>query len=123
MASTCYLSELDLSDKTFLDSFPAIYNDGPPERRASSHQTQDGTVRQDFGYEDSDRELTLRVDWITTTTLVALRAKYAEAGKVWRWHDEKGADYNIFFRRLLPRRIQGNNAYVIEMTFDVIAAL
>lgn len=123
MPSTCYLSETDLSDQTLLDSYPAIYNDGPPERRASSQQTQDGTVYQDFGYEDSDRELTLRCDWITDANLAALEAKYVQVGKVWRWHDEKGNDYNVFFRRLQPRRIQGNDASVVEMTFNVVAVI
>lgn len=121
MAGICYLSELDLSDQTFLDEDPAFYDDGPPERRASDHQTQDGTVRQDFGFGTSDRSLRLRTDFVTTATLVALNTKFAAVGKVWRWHDHRGADYNVFFRHLEPRRISGNEAYVVEMTLDVVS--
>ncbi len=121
MPGASYLSELDLSDKTFLDADPAFYDNGPPERRASDHQTQDGTVRQDFGYETSDRRLRLRTDWMVTATLAAFVTKFAVVGKVWRWHDDLGADYNVFFRRLAPRRIPGNNAYVVEMTLDVVS--
>ncbi len=123
MPSTCYISELDLSDQTFLDAYPAIYNDAPPERRASAHQTQDGQVYQDFGFEDSDWELSLRCDKISMTNFDALKLKHAVVGKVWRWHDEYGNDYNIFFRRLSPRRIQGNNAYIVEMVFAVLEIL
>jgi len=121
MAGTCYLSELDLSDQTFLDEDPAFYDDGPPERRTSDHQTQDGTVRQDFGFATSDRTLRLRTDFVTAATLVALNTKFAVAGKVWRWHDHRGADYDVFFQRLEPTRIRGNEAYVVEMTLDVVS--
>lgn len=123
MPSTCYISETDLSDQTLLDCFPAVYDDGPPERKASTHETQDGRVFQDFGYEDSDYDLTLRCDRIGETNLAALKLKFAAVGKMWRWHDEYGNDYNIFFRRLTPRRIQGNDLYVVEMTFNVVAII
>lgn len=121
MPGTCYLSELDLSDKTFLDADPAFYENGPPDRRASDHQTQDGTVRQDFAFAASDRSLRLRTDWMTTATLAAFEAKFGAVAKVWRWHDDQGADYDVFFRRLAPRRIPGNNAHVVEMTLDVVS--
>ena len=121
MPGICYLSELDLSDKTLLDEDPAFYDDGPPERRASDHQTQDGTVRQDFGFATSDRSLRLRTDFVTTAILAALNTKFAAVGHLWRWHDHRGADYNVFFRRLEPRRISGNEAYVVEMTLDVVS--
>lgn len=121
MPGICYLSEPDLSDQTFLDEDPAFYEDGPPERRASDHQTQDGTVRQDFAFATSDRSLRVRTDFMTTGTLAALQSKFAAIGKVWRWHDHRGADYDVFFRRLEPRRIRGNEAYVVEMTLDVVS--
>jgi len=123
MASSCVLSAIDGSDPTFLDEDPALYDDGPAERRASAHATADGRVWQDFGAPDVDRQIKLRTDWMTQTTLDAMRAKFAQVGTVWRWVDNGGHEYRVFFRSLNPERIRGHAAYRVEMVFDVVEAL
>ena len=120
MASTCVLSEIDGSDPTYLDEDPIQYDDGPVERRASAHATADGRVWQDFGAPDVDRQIRLRTDWMGEATLDALKAKLAQIGKFWRWVDNQGHEYRVFFRALNPERIRGHAAYRVEMVFDVV---
>jgi len=120
MASTCVLSEIDGSDPTYLDEDPIQYDDGPAERRASAHATADGRVWQDFGAPDVDRQIRLRTDWMGEATLDALKAKLAQIGKFWRWVDNQGHEYRVFFRALNPERIRGHAAYRVEMVFDVV---
>ena len=123
MASTCVLSEIDGSNATYLDEDPILYDDGPAERRASAHATADGRVWQDFGALDVDRQIRLRTDWMTQSTLDAFSAKFAQVGTVWRWVDGSGHEYRIFFRALNPERIRGHAAYRVEIVFDVVEAL
>jgi hypothetical protein len=123
MASTCVLSEIDGSNATYLDEDPIQYDDGPAERRASAHATADGRVWQDFGALDVDRQIRLRTDWMTQSTLDSFGAKFTQAGTVWRWVDSSGHEYRVFFRALSPERIRGHAAYRVEMVFDVVEAL
>jgi hypothetical protein len=123
MASTCVLSEIDGSNATYLDEDPIQYDDGPAERRASAHATADGRVWQDFGATDVDRQIRVRTDWISEATLGALKAKFAQTGRLWRWVDNGGDEYRVFFRSLNPERIRGHAAYRVEMVFDVVEAL
>ena len=120
MASTCVLSEIDGSDATYLDEDPIQYDDGPAERRASAHATADGRVWQDFGALEVDRQIRLRTDWMSETTLDALKAKFGSAGTLWRWVDNQGHEYRVLFRSLNPQRIRGHDAYRVEMIFDVV---
>ena len=120
MPSTCVLSEVDGSNATYLDEDPIQYDDGPAERRVSAQATADGRVWQDFGALDVDRQIRLRTDWMTQTTLDAFNAKFAEAGTVWRWVDNQGHEYRVFFRALIPERIRGHAAYRVEIVFDVV---
>jgi DNA-binding IclR family transcriptional regulator len=120
MSSTCYLSELDGSQKTYLDEDPAIYQDVPPERRASSHATADGRVWQDFGAPDVDRQIKLRTDWMSQATLDSFADKFAQVGHAWRWVDNRGHEYHVFFRSLTSEYIRGQGAYRVEMIFDVL---
>ena len=120
MPSTCVLSEIDDSDPTYLDEDPIVYDDGPAERRASAQATADGRVWQDFGVPDVDRQIRLRTDWMSETTFDALKAKFAQAGKLWRWMDNQGHEYRVFFRSLTPERIRAHAAYRVEMVFDVV---
>jgi len=46
----------------------------------SAHATADGRVRQDSGAPDADRQISLRTDWMSETTLDAFRAKLAQVG-------------------------------------------
>jgi hypothetical protein len=116
----CILSKIDGSDPTCLDAAPACYDDGPAERRASSHATLEGRVWQDFGALDVDRQIKLRTDWMTGDTLDDFLAKFAEVAQIWKWVDHKGRGYRVFFRALHPERIRGHNAYRVEMLLDVI---
>jgi len=120
MPSTCVLSEVDGSNATYLDEDPIQYDDGPAERRVSAQATADGRVWQDFGALDVDRQIRLRTDWMTQTTLDAFNAKFAQAGTVWGWVDSSGHEYQVFFRALNPERIRGHAAYRVEMVFDVV---
>ena len=121
MAASCYMSKPDDSEKTYLDEDPALYEDGPADRRASSHATFGGSrVWQDFGAPDVDRQIRLRTDWMTKATLEAFEAKFATAGQVWKWVDQKGHEYRAFFRALNPERIRGHEAYRVEMLLDVV---
>lgn len=120
MASTCVLSEIDGSDPTYLDEDPILYDDGPAERRASAHATADGRVWQDFGALDVDRQIRLRTDWMSETTLDAFKAKFAQVGKLWRWVDNQGHEYRVLFRSLSPERIRGHDAHRVEIVFDVV---
>jgi len=120
MPSTCVLSEVDGSEPTYLDEDPALYDDGPAERRASAHATADGRVWQDFGAPDVDRQIRLRTDWMGEATLEALKAKLAQIGKFWRWVDSQGHEYRVFFRALNQERIRGHSAFRVEMVFDVV---
>ncbi len=120
MASTCVLSELDSSDPTYLDEDPITYDDGPAERRVSAQPTAEGRVWQDFGAFDVDRQIRLRTDWMSGTTLAAFRAKFAQVGKLWRWVDNRGHEYRVLFRSLNPERIRGHDAHRVEMVFDVV---
>lgn len=124
MAAICYLSNPDGSEATYFDEDPAWYDDGEPERRASSHVTFGGSrVWQDFGVTDVDRQIKLRTDWMTQATLEAFAAKFAQVGWVWKWRDHKGHEYRVFFRGLKPERIRGHEAHRIEMVLDVIAQI
>jgi len=116
----CCLSYPDESEPTYLDEDPSRYDDRPAERRASTQATAEGRVWQDFGAPDVDRQIRLRTDWMSTDTLAAFRAKYEAVGQIWRWVDHRGHEYRVFFRALVPERIRGNEAYVVEMTFDVV---
>jgi hypothetical protein len=121
---TCYLSELDGSDRSYLDEDPAFYDDGPPERRVSSHATFGGSrVWQDFGAHDVDRQIRLRTDWMTQATLDAFGAKFEQTGVAWKWVDHKGHQYRVLFRQLSPERIRGHEAYRVEMLLDVVQVL
>jgi len=120
MPSTCVLSEVDGSDPTYLDEDPALYDDGPAERRVSAHATADGRVWQDFGALGVDRQIRLRTDWMAQGTLDAFTAKLAQVGTLWRWVDNQGHEYRVFFRSLNPERIRGHDAHRVEMVFDVI---
>ena len=124
MAASCYMSKPDDGETTYLDEDPAFYEDGPPERRASSHATFGGSrVWQDFGAPDMDRQIRLRTDWMTETTLDAFMAKFAVMGQIWKWVDHKGHEYRVFFRALTPERIRGHEAYRVEMLLDVVQAV
>jgi hypothetical protein len=116
----CFLSEIDGSSPTYLDEDPIQYDDGPAERRASAHATTDGRVWQDFGVLDVDRQIRLRTDWMSEATLDAVKTKFAQVGTVWRWVDNQGHEYRVFFRSLNPERIRGYAAYRVEMVFDVV---
>jgi hypothetical protein len=120
MPSTCYLSQLDGSEKTYLTEDPAEYQDGSPERRQSSHAVADGRVWQDFGVATTDRTLEVRADYVTGAVLAELQSKFTQAGKVWLWHDHKGHEYRVFFRSLRSERIRGHDAYRLEMLLDVV---
>jgi len=121
MPSACCLSLPDDSEQTFLDEGPAFYEDGPPERRASSHATfGGGKVWQDFGAADVDRQIRLRTDWMTQATLDDFAEKFATVGQIWRWVDDRGHEYLVVFRALNPERIRGYEAYQVEMAFDVV---
>jgi hypothetical protein len=120
----CCLSKPDGTEKTYLDEDPVFYDDGPAERRASSHVTFGGSrVRQDFGAKDVDRQIRLRTDWMTEATLGKFKAKFDEVGKVWLWSDHKEHQYKVFFRSLGQERIRGHAAYRVEMVFDVVEVL
>jgi len=123
MSSTCVLSEVDGSDPTYLDEDPVQYDDGPAERRLGAHPTADGRVWQDFGALEVDRQIRLRTDWMSGTTLAAFLAKFAEVGKLWRWVDNRGHEYRVLFRSLTPERIRGHDACRVEMVFDVIQTI
>jgi hypothetical protein len=123
MPSTCYLSELDGSEKTYLTEDPAEYQDGAADRRQSSHAVADGRVWQDFGVATADRTLEVRADYVTSAALAELQSKFTQAGKVWLWHDHKERDYHVFFRSLRSARIRGNDAHQVELTLDVIEAV
>jgi hypothetical protein len=115
------MSKPDDTEKTYLDEDPISYDDGPAERRASSHATLGGSrVWQDFGAKDVDRQIRLRTDWMTQTTLDAFKAKFAQAAKVWKWVDHRGHEYRVFFRALNPERIRGHDAYRAEMLLDMV---
>jgi len=118
--AACFLSEIDGSDPTYLDEDPIAYDDGPAERRMSAQATADGRVWQDFGAPDVDRQVRLRTEWMSETTLDALEAKFAQVGKLWRWVDNRGHEYRVLFRSLNPERIRGHDAYRVEMVFDVV---
>lgn len=120
MASTCVLSEIGGSDPTCLDEDPILYDNGPAERRASAHATADGRVWQDFGALEVDRQIRLRTDWMTQDTLDDFLTKFAQVGTLWRWVDNQGHEYRVFFRALNQERIRGHSAYRVEMTFDVV---
>jgi hypothetical protein len=124
VAASSYMSKPDDSEKTHLDEEPALYEDGPAERRASSHATFGGSrVWQDFGAPGVDRQIRLRTDWMTETTLEAFMAKFAVVGQIWKWMDHKGREYRVFFRALMPERIRGHEAYRVEMLLDVVEAV
>jgi len=124
VAASSYMSKPDDSEKTHLDEEPALYEDGPAERRASSHATFGGSrVWQDFGAPGVDRQIRLRTDWMTETTLEAFVAKFAVVGQIWKWMDHKGREYRVFFRALMPERIRGHEAYRVEMLLDVVEAV
>ncbi len=118
--ASCYLSNLDGSDPTYLDEDPIQYDDGPAERRVSAQATADGRVWQDFGALEVDRQIKLRTDWMTQATLDAMKDKFAQVGAVWRWADSGGHEYRVLFRSLNPERIRGHAAYRVEMAFDVV---
>ena len=119
--AACYMSKPDDTEKTFLDEDPVSYDDGPAERRASSHATFGGSrVWQDFGAREVDRQIRLRTDWMTQSTLDAFEAKFAQVGLVWKWVDHKAHEYRVFFRGLNPERIRGHAAYRVEMLLDVV---
>jgi len=120
MPSTCILSEIDGSEPTYLDEDPALYDDGPAERRASAYATADGRVWQDFGAPDVDRQIRLRTDWMSEATLDAVKTKFAQVGTLWRWVDNQGREYRVLFRSLTPERIRAHAAYRVEMVFDVV---
>jgi len=120
MASTCVLSEIDGSNATYLDEDPIQYDDGPAERRVSTQATADGRVWQDFGAPDVDRQIRLRTDWMSETTLGAFKTKFVQVGNLWRWVDTQEHEYRVLFRSLGPERIRGQAAYRVEMVFDVV---
>lgn len=124
MAASCYMSKPDDSEKTYLDEDPALYEDGPADRRASSHATfGESRVWQDFGAPDIDRQIRLRTDWMTEATLEAFEAKFAVVGQVWKWVDHRGHEYRVFFRAMVPERIRGHEAYRVEMLLEVLEAV
>ena len=123
MASTCVLSEVDGSNATYLDEDPIQYDDGPAERRVSAHATADGRVWQDFGALDVDRQIRLRTDWMSETTLDAVKTKFAQVGKLWRWVDNQGHEYRVLFRSLKAERIRGHGAHRVVIEFDVLEAV
>ena len=119
--AACYMSKPDDTEKTYLDEDPVSYDDGPPERRASSHATFDGSrVWQDFGAKDVDRQIRLRTDWMTQDTLDDFASKFTSTGTLWRWVDNQEREYRVLFRSLSPDRIRGHDAYRVEMIFDVV---
>jgi hypothetical protein len=123
MASTCILSLPNDTSPTTLDYDPAEYRDNPAPRRSSAHVTQGDRVHQDFGAPGADREIWLRCDWVAQGTLDALQTKFETTGQPWKWVDFKGNSYLVFFRSLAPERIRGQEAYVVEITFDVLEVL
>ena len=118
--AACFLSETDGSDPSYLDEDPIVYDDGPADRRVSAQATADGRVWQDFGALNVDRQIRLRTDWMSETTLDALKAKFGQVGKLWRWVDNQGNEYRVLFRSLTPERIRAHDAYRVEMVFDVV---
>jgi len=119
--AACYMSKSDDTEKSYLDEDPVSYDDGPAERRASSHATFGGSrVWQDFGAREVDRQIRLRTDWMAQATLDAFKAKFAQVGEVWKWVDHKAQEYRVFFRGLKPERIRGHEAYRVEMLLDVV---
>jgi len=124
MASSCYLSLPDDSEKTYLDEDPESYDDGPAERRMSSEETiGGGRVWQDFGAADVDRAIRLRTGWMTQATLDLFKAKFALVAQAWKWADHKGRVYLVVFRSMKPERIRGYEAYRVEMNLDVVEVL
>ncbi len=85
----------------------------------SALATAESRVWQDFGALDVDRQIRLRTDWMAQDTLDDFKAKFAQAGKLWRWVDTQGHEYRVLFRSLNPERIRGHDAYRVEMVFDV----
>ncbi len=119
--ASCFMSKPDDTEKTFLDEDPVSYDDGPAERRVSSHATFGGSrVWQDFGPKEVDRQIRLRTDWMTQSTLDAFESKFAQVGIVWKWVDHKAHEYRVFFRALNPERIRGHDAYRVEILLDVV---
>lgn len=122
MPGTCYMDSLDEDDPTYLDEDPAVYEDGPPERRMSSQTTFGGSrVWQDFGVAAADRQIRLRTDWMTQETLDDFRDKFEATATVWLWIDNRGNTYQVIFRTLNPQKIQGHDAYRVEMVLEVVA--
>jgi len=124
MASTCYLSLPDGSERTYLDEDPETYDDGPAERRMSSEETiGGGRVWQDFGAQDVDRTIRVRTGWMTQATLDLFKAKFAVLAQEWKWADHKGRSYLVVLRSIKPERIRGYEAYRVEINLDVLEAL
>ncbi len=122
MASNCclkYPSE-ETPDPTYLNYDPIVY-EVPQPRRSSSHDTLSGRVHQDFGALAADRQIRLRTDYMEAATLAAFQTKFAVLGQVWKWTDYKGDTWDVFYRELRWDRIQGYDAYRVEMTFEVIS--
>jgi hypothetical protein len=122
MASDCclkYPSE-ETPAPTYLDWDPIQY-EVTKARRSSTHVTMGGgRVHQDFGASDADRQINLRTDYMEAATLASFREKFAVVGQVWTWTDHEGDAYSVFFRELKATHLQGQEAFEVEMTFDVI---
>jgi hypothetical protein len=75
----CCLSSPDGTQATYPDEDPALYDDRPAGRRASSRATFGGSpVWQDFGVKDVDGRIRLRTDWMRQAMLDAFQAKFAQ---------------------------------------------
>lgn len=124
MAGTCYLSEDDDSDMTLFDEDPEQYDDNPPERRMSVHETLGGgKVWQDFGVKEPDRRLQARFGYVSEATMAGVRTKYEATAKPWKWHDHRGGEYMVIIRQALADRIRGHDAFRLVLTMDVIGAI
>jgi len=123
MPSEYCLDLADDSDPVYLDVDPSEYRKGLPARRSSSVQTLDGgRVIQDFGVATADQDITCRTEWVSSSTLSALREKYELVATPLKWTDLE-ASYLVFFREMKETPIRGQDAYEVEMVFAVLQAL
>ncbi len=121
MAGSCYLESPATGVRTYVDEDPARYDDAPPARRVSSHDTDGGTrVVQDFGVADCDRTLRASFGWMSGSTLAAFDACYRAVGAAWLWHDHKGRVYLVVVSSLKSERIRGHDAYRVDVELAVL---
>lgn len=121
--ASCYMVAVggDVEDRVYLDYDPISYDDNVAARRLSSHATfGGGRVWQDFGIADVDQQIRLRTEWMSGSTLTSFQTLYAALGTPYTWVDHKAGSYTVLFRELKAERIQGYDAYRVEMVLDVV---